>query len=147
MPVRLTLLALPLLVTSLVACDSGGGHPNTGRSTAPTYPLSTAANVDCPKFANIAQRITEAQAKLYTPGADTAVALTSLQTDLGALKDKAPSDVDSAIDDMVSGLRSAASLVTAPSPSAAIADQLRKLGPRLSADSQKITAYVTQACK
>ena len=148
MSVRLAwLLALAVAVAPLAACDSGGSHPNP-KSTTPTFPLSSAANVDCPKYAALSQRITDAQTKIYTRRTDVDAALKSLQSDLDSLKAKAPSDVDAAIDDMVAGFRSAATLLATPSPTATdVAERLSKLGPRLSADSQKITAYVTKTCK
>jgi hypothetical protein len=144
-------IALLLLVATLAlaGCESNGGLPRPpGPSSKEPFPTGTPiAGVDCPKFKDIAQRITEAQAKLYTPGADRAAALQALTTDLTALKDEAPADVDPAIDDMIAAFRSATDLISHPSPSAAETEQLRKLGPRLSADSQKITQYITSSCK
>lgn len=142
-------------VASVAGCDGsgrGGGvdssPPRTGtHPPTASAPLTSVANVDCPKFAALAQRITEAQTRIYTPGADTQAALKSLQDDLDALKQHAPGDVDAAIDDMNAAFRSAAGLVTAPSTSAGAADALSKLAARLSADSQKVGAYVASACK
>jgi hypothetical protein len=144
-----SLLVVPLALAALTACDGSNtkGHPPT-RTTAPTFPLSSAANIDCPKFAQLSQRITAAQTKIYTPGgSQDDSALRALQADLTGLKDKAPSDVDAAIDDMISAFRTASALLASPTPSSAAGEQLSKLGPRLSADSQKITAYVAKACK
>ena len=119
----------------------------TAGSTVPTVPFSSAANVDCPKYAAIAQRIALAQAKIYTPGAAGDSALRSLQTDLGALKAKAPSAVDTAVDDLIAGFASVSKIVTASPPPADAGKQLSKLSPRLTADTQVIAAYVTTACK
>jgi mevalonate pyrophosphate decarboxylase len=142
-------------VASVAGCDSSGGGggvtsspPRTGtHPPTATVPLTSVANLDCPKFAAIAQRITQAQTQIYMRGADSETALKSLQDDLDALKQHAPSDVDAAIDDMKSAFRSAAGLVASPSASTGAADELGKLAARLSTDSQKVGAYVASECK
>jgi hypothetical protein len=147
---RVIALVFLFATLALAGCDSGG--LDLQRSPAPTgsqpFPTGTPiGNLDCPKFKAAATRIADAQSKLYVSGPQAAAAAHALETELTALKKEAPSDVDTAIDDLISAFRSASDLISDPSPSAAEAEQLRKLGPRLSADSQKITQYVTSTCK
>jgi hypothetical protein len=135
---REAILALVLAAT-LSACtdDSGDSLP-----TPTGGPLSE-ITVDCEKYADTAEKITEAQAALYSDTGSSG-AIDTLNTELTALKDGAPPDIQAALTDMLAAFRDAEEILENPTPEnkARLAD----LSPKLSADGQKITAYITSRC-
>jgi hypothetical protein len=111
-------------------------------STEQSVPLTEIA-VDCPEFADVAQKITDAQTALYDGSGDTAV-IDDLVTELDGLKEGAPADIQAALDDMASAFRDAAEILADPTPEHQA--QLAELGPQLAEAGQKITAYFTAKC-
>jgi hypothetical protein len=127
------------LASGLAACtdDSGDSSPT------PTGGPVSAITVDCAKYADTAKKITDAQTALYADTSSTE-AIDSLVTELTALKDKAPADIQAALTDMEAAFRDAQQILEHPTPEnkAKLAD----LSPKLSDDGQKITAYITSEC-
>ncbi len=139
-----------VLAAALTACG-GGSSPSASKTpanpatrlTTPAAPL-TDVTIPCANFQAAASKIAAAEAKLYSANSGVAT-LDALAAELGKLKDGAPSDVKAAIDDLVSAFRSAEAVLK--NPTAQGQAQLASLGQKLSADGQKITAYVTSKCK
>lgn len=140
MRVRMGILAVTLAL-SLTACDDD--DPKSDAGASPSDVQLTEVTIDCPQFAEAAQKITEAQAALYD-GTGGAGAIDDLVTELNALKDGAPDDIRAALTDMAAAFRDAADILENPNAQnqAALAD----LSAKLSTDSQKITAYITSKC-
>jgi hypothetical protein len=138
--VRTGILALALAL-SLAACSDD--DPKSDGDTNPSDGPFTEVTIDCPQFEDAAQKITDAQAALYdgTGGAD---AIDDLVTELDALKDGAPDDIQAALTDMAAAFRATAEILASPSPDSQ--DDLADLSARLSSDSRKITAYITSQC-
>ena len=130
-----TALAAVLLVP-LSACGASGGDK-------PAAPM-TQITIACDQFADTARKITDAQAELYA-GKGGAEAIASLRHELDALGNGAPADVKAAIAEMLDAFGRAQQIMQHPNPDDSA--QLAALGPRLSADSQKITAYVVSKCR
>jgi hypothetical protein len=127
------------LVAALSACsgdDEGGADPD------PTDSVSE-ITVDCDEYADAAKAITDAQGQLYSvPGSEGAI--DRLASELAALKDGAPPDIQAALTDMEAGFRDAGRLLEHPTPKKNA--RLVSLAPELSADGQKITAYIRSEC-
>jgi len=134
-PRSATALAAVLLV-SLSACGGAGGDK-------PAAPM-TEVTIACDQFAGTAKKITDAQAELYA-GKGGAEAIASLRHELDALGKGAPADVRAAITEMLDAFGKAQQILQHPNPDDSA--KLAALGPRLSADSQKITAYVVAKCR
>ena len=133
------------LVLSLSAC-SGDPEPESGPGPATSDPPGdplTEVTISCPEFEDTARRIAEAQAELYSGTSDAEV-VDSLVAELDALKEGAPEEVRSALDDMGAGFREAAELLADPSAKDRAA--LARLAPELAADGETITAYITTQC-
>lgn len=111
----------------------------------PSAPVSD-ITVDCDRYADTAQRITDAQTALYDgkDSPDDAAAVDALVAELDALKDEAPDDVDSALTDLGEGFRSAEELLAAPD--AADGAALAELAPALAEDGQAVTAWILDEC-
>lgn len=139
-----------VLAAALAGCG-GSSSPSASKSpsnpatrlTTPSAPL-TAVAIPCANFQAAASKIAAAEAKLYGSSGSVAT-LDALSTELNKLKDGAPSDVQSALDDLISAFRSAETIIK--NPTAQGQAQLASLGQKLSADGQKIAAYVTSKCK
>jgi hypothetical protein len=115
---------------------------STSLSTEQSVPL-TETPVDCPEFAEVATKITDAQTALYSGTGDTAV-IDDLVAELDGLKEGAPADVQDALDDMASAFQDAAEILA--DPTAENQAKLAELGPQLADAGQKITAYFTSQC-
>lgn len=139
-------LGLPAAL-AVLALLCGGCSDDPDESDAdPSAPV-TDITVECDRFEDTAQRITDAQTTLYD-GKDSpedATAVDSLVTELDALKEDAPDDVDDALTGLGEGFRSAQELLADPTP--ANSDELAALAPALSEDSQAVTAWILSQCK
>lgn len=139
MRTREAILAVALAL-ALSACtgddDSADPDPN------PSDPV-TEITVDCDRFSDTTTKITDAQTALYS-GSGGSAAIDTLTAELTALKADAPADIQTALTDMLAAFRDAEKLLDNPTPEnkAKLAD----LSPKLSADGQKITAYITSQC-
>ena len=106
----------------------------------------TEITVECARYADTAQRITDAQTALYdgkdAPEDDAAV--DALVKELDALQEGAPSDVRSALTDLGEGFRSAQQLLADPTEANRAA--LAELTPKLSEDSQTVTGWIVEQC-
>jgi ABC-type Fe3+-hydroxamate transport system substrate-binding protein len=137
--VRTRLLVLTaVLVAALSACsdDEKSSEPE------PTASM-TEVTVQCDRYADTAKKITDAQTALYSgTGGDEAI--DTLVTELDGLKEGAPADVKAALTELTSAFEDAKVVLENPTPEnkAKLAD----LAPKLSADGQKITAYITSKC-
>lgn len=138
---RLIPLALAALALTLVGCSDDPDEPDAD----PSAPV-TDITVECDRFEDTAQRITDAQTALYD-GKDSpedATAVDSLVTELDALKEDAPDEVDTALTDLGEGFRSAEQLLADPNEADGAA--LAELAPALSEDSQTVTAWIIDEC-
>ena len=137
-----TLIAGGLAVLVLASGCSGDSEEPKG---APSTEL-TEITVECARYADTAQRITDAQTALYdgkdAPEDDAAV--DALVKELDALQEGAPSDVRSALTDLGEGFRSAQQLLADPTEANRAA--LAELTPKLSEDSQTVTGWIVEQC-
>ncbi|MCU1657398.1 MAG: hypothetical protein JWO57_2054 [Pseudonocardiales bacterium] len=146
-----------MAAAGLAACTSGGKRasitaPNT--SAAPTIsgaPTTSSSGSNsrpvsayCGKLVATATKVTAAQGALYRGGSSTQGAITTLVAELKALQDGAPSDVKTALTDMISAFQTAAGVLQ--HPTAQNQAQITALGTKLSADGQAISAYLTSKC-
>jgi len=122
-------------VLSLTGCGgSGDDKPSSGL---------TEITVPCDEYADTAKKITDAQAELYG-GSGSTEAIDSLVSELDALKEGAPADVKAALTEMGEAFEKARRVMQ--DPTTGDVSELAELGPQLSADSQKITAYIVSKC-
>jgi hypothetical protein len=137
-----TLIAGGLAV--LVLASGCSGDPDEPKG-APSTEL-TEITVECARYADTAQRITEAQTALYdgedAPG--DVVVVNTLVEELDALKQDAPSDVRTALTGLGEGFRSAQQLLADPTEANRAA--LAELTPRLSEDGQTVTGWIVEQC-
>lgn len=132
-------MVVPLLLTA-AACTSKA-HDISKPSDTPLPPIV----VHCAKFEATAKKISDAQGALYgTVKGDAHQAVETLATELTALESGAPSDVKSALADMISAFRNAEELLK--NPTADNKKTASDLAKKLSADGQKITKYFTTHC-
>jgi hypothetical protein len=142
-PAALTAGALAALVL-FGGCSGSSDQPEAGasdsRSTLPGISLH------CAKYADTAQRITDAQRALYdgqaSPGDATAV--DDLVAALEAVKKEAPDRVDAAVDDLEDGFRSAQRLLRSGDP--ADSAELSLISAQLADDSQVVTTWIAGQC-
>jgi hypothetical protein len=131
------------LALALTACsDDGGDDRESGGSPTADAPL-TEVTIDCPEFEDVAEKITDAQTELYSGTGDAAV-IDDLVAELDALKEGAPEDVQTALDDMGEAFRDAAALLEKPTRKAKA--ELAALAPQLAEAGQTITSYITSEC-
>jgi hypothetical protein len=151
--------ALLVVVLGLVlgACSSdpeSGDPPSPSDSPSSDSPSSptlttedsvplTEITIDCPEFAEVAQKLTAAQTALYD-GSGTPAVMDDLIAELAALKEGAPAGVQTALDKMAEAFRDAAEILA--NPTAENQARLAELGPKLADAGQKITAYFTSQC-
>jgi hypothetical protein len=129
------LLAVVLPASLLAGCG--------GSSDKPSAPM-TEVTIACDKFSDTAKKIADAQAEIYA-GTGGTEAIDSLRHELDALKDGAPADVKDALTEMADAFEKAQEIMA--DPTQANPAELADLGPKLSADGQKITAYVVSKCR
>ena len=115
-----------MAAVALSAGSDDGEEPSGSESRSPDAAL-TEVTIDCPGFADTAERIADAQTELYSGTGDSAT-IDELVSELEGLKEGAPEDVQTASTTWVR--RSA----TRPSSS------------RTRRDGQTITAYITSQC-
>ncbi len=135
-----------LSVVMLSACggsDDDSGSTDSDRLPEPEASL-TEMTVPCAQFAGTAERIAEAQRQLYSSEGSIG-AIEAITTELEALKDGAPSDVQAALDTLSQGFKDAAALVA--DPEAADQEKLAELATDLSAAGQKVSEYVVEKCR
>jgi hypothetical protein len=127
------------LAVALMAALSGCG----GSGDKPSAPL-TEITIPCKQFSDTAEKIADAQAEIYS-GSGGTEATDSLLSELDALEDGAPAEVKAALSEMGDAFRQAQEIMD--DPTQANAAELADLGPKLSEDSQKITAYIVSKCQ
>lgn len=132
------------LLVALAAAGCSGDDPEKPEAD-PSAPLSEIA-VDCDRYADTAQRITEAQTALYDgkDSPDDEGAVDDLVAELDALKDEAPDDVDTALTDLGAGFRSAEELLA--SPGATDGTELTEVASSLAEDSETVTTWILDQC-
>jgi hypothetical protein len=133
---RNALVLAAVLMASLSGCGGGSGDK-------PAAPM-TEVTIPCTQFSDTAKKITDAQAEIYG-GSGGTEAMDTLLGELDALKDGAPADVKAALTEMGDAFRKAQEIMK--DPTQANTAELADLGPKLSADSQKITAYIVSKCQ
>jgi hypothetical protein len=101
--------------------------------------------VRCDRYADTAKKITDAQKQIYGGTGGGAEAVASLRSELDGLKDGAPADVKAALTELGDAFEQAQQ--TMADPANADTSALADLGPKLSKDSQKVTAYIVSKCK
>lgn len=147
MRVRAGILVV-VLAASVTACGGGGDDEKPGAgSTRLGSPSSqvTQSRIDCAKYADTAQKITEAQQELYAGSGGSTEALDTLKSRMNALKDGAPDDVQAAIDELNVAFVKVKEVMANPTSEAQ--QELAQMGPKLAADGQTITAYIVSQCK
>ncbi|GAA3652058.1 hypothetical protein GCM10022237_09880 [Nocardioides ginsengisoli] len=142
-PAALTAGALAALVL-FGGCGGSSHDPKADASSgATTLP---GISLHCAKYADTAQRITDAQKALYdghdSPGDATAV--DDLVAALEAVKKEAPAQVDAAVTDLEDGFRSAQRLLRSGDP--ADSADLDLIAVQLAEDSQVVTTWIAGQC-
>jgi hypothetical protein len=135
-PPRTSVVLAAVLLASLTGCGGGSSDKPSARMTEVT--------IACDQFSDTAKKITDAQAELYG-GTGSTKAIDTLVGELDALKEGAPKDVKAALTEMGEAFRKAQEVMK--DPTQASTEQLANLGPKLSEDSQKITAYIVSKCQ
>lgn len=132
------------LLVALALATGCSGDPDEPEAD-PSAPLSD-ITVDCDRYADTAQRITDAQTALYDgkDSPDDAEAVDALVAELDGLKDEAPDDVDTALTDLGEGFRSAEELLE--SPDGTDGADLTEVASSLAEDSQTVTAWILDQC-
>ncbi len=115
-----------------------------GRSDDKPSSSMTEVTIACDKYADTAKKITDAQTEIYS-GTGGAEALASLRSELDGLKDGAPADVKAALTELGDAFEKAQQIMQ--DPANADPTELADLAPKLSQDSQKVTAYIVSRCK
>lgn len=142
MRTREAFLAVGLSLALALAASGCSSDDDGGATTPPTDPVSE-ITLDCDKYDDAARAITQAQAALYSaPG--SAGAIDRLADELAALKKDAPSEISAALTRLETGFRQAEQYLEDPTPKNST--HLVELAPELSADGQKVTAYITSQC-
>lgn len=148
-----TRFALVIVALAAVASACGGSSsPSTAPTTGATTPVSTptisipsGGNFDCAKYVNTSAQISRATANMFTGSvADFDTALNALKAEFNAFKAGAPSDIQSAADDMISAMTDIGKIRA--NPSSADQSHLQSLATKLPADGQKIAAYIASKC-
>jgi hypothetical protein len=121
---------------SLSGCGKSDDKPSSSM---------TEVTIACDKYADTAKKITDAQAEIYSGAGGSTEAVDALLFELDGLKKDAPADIDDALTEMSDGFRQAQQVMASPTPENT--KKLADLGPKLSADGQKITAYIVSKCK
>src|SRR5690348_12507151 len=142
MRVRAAILVV-VLGAALTACGGGGGDDKpSAKSTRLGTPTTnvTETTLDCSKYADTAQKIVQAQQELYAGSGGSTEALDTLKSEMDALKDGAPDNVKTAIDELDDAFAKVQEIIT--SNSATAQQQLASMGQELSKDGQTITTYI-----
>ena len=165
-------LKYPIVVAvaacSLVACTSSSGtstpktSDSSGASGASTgavggtgatpsgTPDVLGANLTarlspfCTKLVAAGQRLVSAQSTLYSGGSGSSSAITTVVGELKALEKGAPSDIRSALTDMIGAFQDTENVLH--HPTSQNQSQLASLGVKLANDGQKISTYVATKC-
>jgi hypothetical protein len=147
MRVRAAILVV-ILGAALAGCGGGGGDKkpsaNSTRLGTPSTHV-TETTLDCAKYADVSQKIVEAQQELFAGSGGSTEALDTLKSEMDALKDGAPDDVKAAIDELDAAFANVQEIIT--SGSATAQQELASMGPKLSADGQTLTTYIVSQCK
>jgi hypothetical protein len=139
-----------VLAASLTACGGGGdddAKKPTGGSTRLGTPSTsvTESVLDCDKYRDTSQKILEAQQELFAGSGGSTEALDALKAQMNALKKGAPSDVKAAVDELNEAFEKVQEIIDNPSSDAQ--QELATMGPKLSADGEKISTYIVSQCK
>jgi hypothetical protein len=126
-----------LVLVSLTGCGGSNDKP----SSAPMTEIA----VRCDRYADTAKKITDAQKQIYSGTGGGAEAVASLRSELDGLKDGSPTDVKAALTELGDAFEQARQIMA--DPANADTSALADLGPKLSKDSQKVTAYIVSKCK
>lgn len=133
------------LLAALAVATGCSGDPDEPTAD-PSAPLSE-ITVDCERYADTAELITDAQTALYD-GKDSpadATAVDDLVAELEALQEEAPDDVDASLTGLADGFRSAQELLTGSGT--ADTSELFSLSTALSEDGQAVTAWILTQCE
>lgn len=132
------------LLAALAVASGCSGDPDEPDAD-PSAPLSEIA-VDCDRYEDTAQRITDAQTALYDgkDSPDDATAVDDLVGELEALEEEAPDDVDAALRGLADGFRSAQQLLA--DPGTADPGELSTLSAALAEDGRAVTTWILSRC-
>jgi hypothetical protein len=149
-----TRFALPVVALAAVLSACGGSNSPSAQSTTgtttpavatPSISLPAGVSFDCARYVHTASQISAATRNMFTgTAADFDTAANALKAEFAALKDGAPSDVKTALDDMASAMTDIGKIRA--NPSASNQSQLQQLATKLPTDGQKISAYIAGRC-
>jgi hypothetical protein len=121
-------------------------HPAVSPSTTlGSLPVPVATTGYCGELGAAANRLNAAQAALYNGGTGAQQAVDTIVAELRKLQTGAPAEIKTALAHMITGFGQARDLLVHPTD--ADKRKLTQIATSLSADGEKITAYVTAKCK
>src|SRR5689334_4556006 len=137
-----------VLAAASTGCGGGGWDKKPSAENTRLGPPSskvTQTVLGCDKYSDTAQKIVEAQQELYAGSGGSTDALDALKSEMDALKDGAPSNVQAAIDELDAAFAKVQEVMASPSSEGQ--QELAAMGPKLSQDGQTITTYIVSQCK
>lgn len=141
MLIRSVILAATLtvgLAAGLAACSDDSDERPSDELTETV--------VECDEFEDTAKRITDAQADLYDgSGDDASAAIDTLTTELEALEEGAPAEVQDALNDLAEGFRDAEEALAEPTKERHA--ELAELADELAEDGRTVTTYIAEECR
>lgn len=144
----LVIVALAAVASACGSSSSPSSSPTTGTTTpvsTPSISIPSGGSFDCAKYVNTSAQISRAMANSFTGSvADFDTELNALKAEFNSFKDGAPSDIKSAVDDMISLMTDIGKIRA--NPSSADAAHLQSLSAKLPVDGQKIAAYIASKC-
>jgi hypothetical protein len=142
---RGVLVAAALVAATLTACSSSGGsgNPGGGRSSTATHSAVTSGDF-CKQLATAVQKTGRLQNDLSNP-TKLGNQLNPIVTAFQSLKAQAPPNVAKSIDDVISAMRGAESMLKSGNPQA-VQHQMMKLAPKMEHDFAVLGQYVQKKC-
>jgi hypothetical protein len=139
------LVAAALVAASLTACSSSGGssNPGGGQSSTATHSAVTSGNF-CKQLATAVHKTSNLRGALSNPQ-KLGNELNPIVTAFQALKAQAPANVARSIDEVISAMRGAESMLKHGNPQA-VQREMMKLAPKMEHDFAVLGQYVQKKC-
>lgn len=129
-----------LLASCTSATTTGHGNPQTPTIVTGSGTLGT-PDAHCAQLAAAATKISAAQTALYTGDQH---AVSDIDAALQVVRAGAPGGVQTAVDSLSAGFRSASALLA--NPTSANRQKVAQLAPQLARDGMTVSHYATSTC-